>query len=156
LTTPEWTATLGSLIPLEAILMPGKARILIIDDEDDYRASTRTLLEGEGYDVVEAATGAEGLQVARDQRPDLIVLDIMMEYQGAGYSINQALKSSEEYRDLRDTPIIMVSSVETDPTSLFGWIGDTSPITPDAYMTKPLDIVEFLRRVKKLLEAKGE
>jgi CheY-like chemotaxis protein len=156
LTAPKRTATLGLLVRLEPISMPGKAKILIIDDEDDYRASTRALLEGEGYDVVEAATGAEGLQVARDQRPDLIVLDVMMEYQAAGYSINQALKASEEYRDLRDTPIIMVSSVEADPTTLFGWIGDTSPITPDMYMTKPLDLAEFLRRIRSLLEAKGK
>ncbi len=136
--------------------MPGKAKILIIDDEDDYRASTRALLEGEGYQVVEATTGAEGLDVARTQRPDLIVLDIMMEYQGAGYSINQALKLSEEYRDLRDTPIIMVSSVQTDPASLFGWIGDTGAITPDVYLTKPLDVAEFLRRIRSLLEQKDE
>lgn len=136
--------------------MPGKAKILIIDDEDDYRASTRALLEGEGYQVIEATTGAEGLDVARTQRPDLIVLDIMMEYQGAGYSINQALKLSEEYRDLRDTPIIMVSSVQTDPASLFGWIGDTGAITPDVYLTKPLDVAEFLRRIRSLLEQKDE
>ena len=136
--------------------MPGKAKILIIDDEDDYRASTRALLEGEGYQVVEATTGAEGLDVARTQRPDLIVLDIMMEYQGAGYSINQALKLSEEYRDLRDTPIIMVSSVQTDPASLFGWIGDTGAITPDVYLTKPLDVAEFLRRIRSLLEQKDQ
>jgi DNA-binding response OmpR family regulator len=136
--------------------MPGKAKILIIDDEDDYRASTRALLEGEGYQVIEATTGAEGLDVARTQRPDLIVLDIMMEYQGAGYSINQALKLSEEYRDLRDTPIIMVSSVQTDPASLFGWIGDTGAITPDVYLTKPLDVAEFLRRIRSLLEQRDE
>ncbi|MBU0616326.1 MAG: response regulator [Planctomycetes bacterium] len=136
--------------------MPGKPKILIVDDDDDYRASTRDLLEGEGYQVVEAASGAEALQVVRSERPNLIVLDIMMEYQAAGYSINQALKLSEEYRDLRDTPIIMVSSVETDPASLFGWIGDTSPITPDAYLTKPLDIAEFLRRIRSLLEQRDE
>ena len=136
--------------------MPGKPKILIVDDDDDYRASTRDLLEGEGYEVVEAASGAEALQVVRSARPNLIVLDIMMEYQAAGYSINQALKLSEEYRDLRDTPIIMVSSVESDPASLFGWVGDTSPITPDAYMTKPLDVAEFLRKVRSMLEEKSE
>lgn len=134
--------------------MPSQAKILIIDDEDDYRASMRALLEGEGYQVVEATTGAEGLEVARTQRPDLIVLDIMMEYAAAGYSINQALKASEEYRDLRDTPIIMVSSVQIDPASMFDWIGDTQPITPDSYMTKPLDLAEFLRRIRCLLKQK--
>ena len=136
--------------------MPGKPKILIVDDDDDYRASTRDLLEGEGYEVVEAASGAEALPVVRSARPNGIVLQILMESHAAGYSINQALKLSEEYRDLRDTPIIMVSSVESDPASLFGWVGDTSPITPDAYMTKPLDVAEFLRKVRSMLEEKSE
>lgn len=132
--------------------MSGKATILIIDDDDDYRTSTRALLEGEGYEVVEAASGSEGLAAARAQRPDLIVLDVMMDYLSEGYSINQALKTSGEFRHLRDVPVIMASSVEVDPASLFGWIGDTSAITPDEYMTKPLDIPKFLERVRSLLE----
>jgi CheY-like chemotaxis protein len=131
--------------------MPGKARILIIDDDDDYRASTRALLEGEGYEVLEAATGTDGLAAARDHRPDLIVLDIMMAYLSEGYSIRQALKSSEEYRDVRDVPVIMASSVEVDPARLFDWVGDTDAIAPDAYLTKPLDIPKFLQRVRSLL-----
>lgn len=132
--------------------MPGKARILVIDDDDDFRVSTRALLEGEGYEVVEAASGAEGLTAARDQRPDLIVLDVIMDYLAEGYSVNQALRSSEEFRDLREIPIIMASSVEIDPASLFGWIGNASVITPDEYMTKPLDIPKFLQCVRSLLE----
>ena len=132
--------------------MPDKVRILIIDDDDDYRASTRALLETEGYEVIEATTGLEGLAAARSHRPALIVLDVVMENMGDGYSVNQALKCSEEYRDLRDTPVIMASSVEVDPASLFGWIGDTSPITPDAYLTKPFNIPQFLERVRDLLE----
>ena len=135
--------------------MPGVAKILIVDDDDDYRASLRALLEGEGYKVVEAATGSEGLAVARDQHPKLIVLDVHLDHLGEGYSINQALKCSENYGDLRDVPVIMASSVEADPASLFGWVGDTKPITPDAYMTKPLDIPKFLQRVQELLERRG-
>ena len=135
--------------------MPGKARILIIDDDDDYRASTRALLEGEGYDVAEADSGRDGLAAAREHRPDLIVLEVMMDYQGEGYSINQVLKTSEEYRDLRNIPVIMASSVEVDPASMFGWVGDTSAITPDVYMTKPLDIGKFLQSVNDLLGPRG-
>lgn len=131
--------------------MPGKPRILIIDDDDDYRASTRALLEGEGYEVIDAASGRTGLAAARDHHPELIILDVMLEHVGEGYSINQALKYSTECRDLRNVPVIMVSSVETDPASLFGWIGDTSPITPDAYLTKPFDVPEFLDCVRDLL-----
>ena len=130
--------------------MPERPTILIIDDDDDYRASTCALLEGEGYEVVEARSGREGLAAAREHRPDLIVLDIIMESLTTGYSVNQAIKFVPEYRDLGPIPILMVSSVGMDPASLYGWIGDTTPITPDAYMTKPLDIPEFLAKVREL------
>jgi CheY-like chemotaxis protein len=130
--------------------MPEQPKVLIVDDDDDYRASTRALLEGEGYEVVEARSGQEGLAAAREHRPDLIVLDIIMESLTTGYSVNQALKFVPEYRDLGPIPILMVSSVGMDPASLYGWIGDTTPITPDAYMTKPLDVSEFLAKVRQL------
>jgi len=133
--------------------MPKPARILIIDDDEDYRASTRALLEGDGYEVREACNGREGLAAVREYHPNLIVLDVMMESLGEGYSVNQALKFVPEYRDLGPIPVLMVSSVEMDPASLFGWIGDTSRISPDAYMTKPLDLPKFLARVRELLSA---
>lgn len=135
--------------------MSGEPRILIIDDDDDYRASTRALLEGEGYEVIEAASGPEGLAAARAHRPALIILDVVMESLGEGYSVNQALKFSREYQDLRDIPVVMVSSVEADPGKLFDWIADTRVITPDAYVTKPLDIPRFLERVRSMLEQSG-
>ena len=53
-----------------------KATLLIIDKDEDYRASTRALPEGEGYEVREASSGGDGLDSARAQRPHLIVLDI--------------------------------------------------------------------------------
>jgi CheY-like chemotaxis protein len=131
--------------------MAERAKILIIDDDGDYRASTRALLEGEGYEVVEAASGDDGLDATLEHRPDLIVLDVMMESPGAGYSVTQAIKHLPEYQELGPIPILMVSSVEMDPASMFDWIGDTSRITPDAYMTKPLDLPKFLTKVRDLL-----
>ena len=134
--------------------MPERGRILIVDDDEDYRASTRALLEGEGYEVLEAGNGREGLAATRRHRPDLIVLDVIMDSQDEGYSVTQAIKFVPEYRDLGPIPILMASSVEMDPANLFGWMGDTSWITPDVYMTKPLDIPKFLSRVRELLKQK--
>ena len=136
--------------------MADKNTILIIDDDEDYRASTRALLEGEGYEVREAPCGREGIEQARSIKPDLIVLDIMMESPVEGYTVVQALKFHGEYTDVAEIPIVMVSSVREDPANLFPMAGDVPLITPDAYMTKPLDIAEFLRRVAGLLEAKAD
>ncbi len=128
-----------------------RRRILLIDDDADYRTSIRALLEGEGYDVLEASSGIEGLAATRKHRPDLIVLDVMMESLDTGYSVNQAIKFVPEYRELGPIPVLMVSSVELDPATLFGWMGDAGRITPDAYMTKPLDVPAFLAKVADLL-----
>ena len=131
--------------------MAKRARILIIDDDEDYRASTRALLEGEGHEVVEAGNAMEGLAAVREHRPDLIVVDIMMDSIGEGYSVVQAIKFVPEFKEMGPIPTLMVSSVEQDPATLYGWVGDTSPITPDAYLTKPLDIPKFLTCVQDLL-----
>ncbi len=131
--------------------MRERAFILIIDDDGDYRASTRALLEGEGFEVAEADSGPAGLAAIRQRRPDLVVLDVMMDGLEDGYSVNQAIKFGARDEDLKPIPVVMASSVGLDPASLYGWIGDTSPITPDAYLTKPLDIPVFLDTVQKLL-----
>ena len=135
--------------------MAAKARILIIDDDEDYRVSTRALLEGEGYEVVEAACGREGLKAAGSLMPDLIVLDIMMESPVEGYTIVQALKYRDEYERLQKIPIVMVSSVTEDPGSRFPMAGELEMITPDAYLTKPLDIPRFLGCVRRMLGESG-
>ena len=135
--------------------MPDPATILVIDDDDDYRASTRALLEFEGYGVVEARNGQEGLAAARERRPDLVVLDVMMDSINEGYSVNQALKHLPEFREMGPIPVLMASSIELDPSNLFDWVGDAGRISPDVYMTKPLDIRRFLDNVRNLLDAQS-
>ncbi|MBU0639436.1 MAG: response regulator [Planctomycetes bacterium] len=135
--------------------MSAKAKILLIDDDEDYRASTLSLLVGEGYLVVEASSGQEGLAAVRKHRPDLVIVDVMMESLVAGYSFTQAVKFGRDYQDLSQTPILMISSVEEDPASMYSWIGDASRITPDAYLAKPLDVARFLECVRELLQRRN-
>ena len=132
--------------------MADKTRILIIDDDADYRASTRALLEGEGYEVSEATGGSEGVEAVRTQRPDLIVLDIMMESPIEGYTVVHALKHVSEQDGLAEIPIVMVSSVSEDPANFFPMAGEAALITPDAYFTKPIEIPRFLECVRRMLD----
>ncbi len=131
--------------------MADKARILIIDDYDDYRASTRALLEAEGYEVFEAPTGRAGVELARQHKFDLLVVDIMMESPVEGYSVVQALRSAAGGEDSGEPPIVMVSSVREDPAARFPMAEEMPLITPDAYLTKPLDIPKFLACVRRML-----
>jgi CheY-like chemotaxis protein len=130
------------------------AKILIVDDDADFRASLIAVLEGEGYRVFAAASAREGLAKIASEPPDLIILDIIMEYDCAGYEVNQAIKFREEYALERSIPILMVSSIQLDPATLYSRAAEVEMITPDAYLTKPLDIPVLLKRVRDLLAAR--
>jgi CheY-like chemotaxis protein len=128
----------------------GRPNILIVDDDDDFCASTTALLESEGYAVSRAKSGKEALaKVGKQPPPDLIVLDVMMENLWAGYEVNQAIKFGGG--SAGGVPIVMVSSVTIDPTERFRWAGEVGMVTPDEYLTKPLDIPRFLNTLKSLL-----
>jgi len=129
--------------------MPGNLKILIIDDDQDFRASARSLLESHGYVVTEADSGREGLRKVVEQKPDIILLDIMMECDSEGYGVTQAIKYQDAYADCRNIPIVMISSIELSPDERFPMAGEVDMIRPDFYLTKPLDIPKFLEVVQR-------
>lgn len=128
--------------------MPTSPRVLVIDDDPDFRASVRALLENHGYVVIEAGSGTDGLRKVVEHKPDLIVLDVMMECCSEGYGVNQAIKYQDTYRDYRTIPVIMTSSIESSPDERFPMAGEVEMIRPDYYLTKPLDIPRFLQVVE--------
>jgi DNA-binding response OmpR family regulator len=90
--------------------------ILYIDDDADYRYAVRQMLEAEGYEVLEADDGEEGLRVFRDRHPDLVIVDLMMEEVDAGVNFLREVKAGGA-----DTPVYLMSSV-----------GDTLTMTTNA------------------------
>ena len=129
------------------------AKILVIDDDQDFRTAVRSLLESHGYDVLEAASGREGLQMVVKHNPDAILLDIMMESTVEGYGVTYALKYQDEYADFRQLPVFMVSSIEESPDERFPMSAEVEMIRPDLYLTKPLDIPAFLQMLEKAVGA---
>ncbi len=137
---------------VEATTMNALPTVLVIDDDQDFQISIKALLEGRGYAVISASSAREGLRkLAAAQKPDLILLDIMMEYTTDGYGVNQAVKYQDEYAACRNIPIIMVSSIQETPDERFPAAGEVDMIRPDYYLTKPLDIPKFLALVKRLV-----
>lgn len=134
--------------------MAASPRILMIDDDADFRASVRSLLESNGYEVFEAESAKAGLLKVVECKPDLILLDIMMGVCFEGYGLNQAIKYQDAYAEFRTIPIIMVSSIDQPPDELFPMAPEVEMIRPDSYVTKPLDIAAFLEEVKKNLAAR--
>jgi CheY-like chemotaxis protein len=124
-------------------------RILLIDDDQDFRASVRSLLEGHGYEVFEAVSGHEGLRMIVQHKPDAVLVDIMMETSVEGYGVTHALKHLDEYAAYRQVPVLMVSSIEESPDERFPMSPEAEMIRPDSYLTKPLDIPKFLEVLER-------
>ena len=135
--------------------MADTKRILLVDDDDDFRTAVQGLLEAQGFQVACARSGREAMQRIREGRPDLVVLDVMMEHDFAGYEVTHSLRFSEDPTTTRPVPILMVSSIELDPATRFSRAVEAPMIQPDLYQTKPLDIPRFLANVASLLGIAG-
>ena len=83
-------------------------KILIIDDDIDLVEALRLTLESEGFEVIDAQDGKKGLQKILDEKPDLVLLDVMMGTQDEGFHVAYQIRNQEESADL---PIIMLTAV---------------------------------------------
>jgi len=127
-------------------------KILIVDDDQDFRSQIRTFLESHNYSIVEAVSGKDGLEKLTHENPDLIVLDIMMETDSAGYELNELIKYDNHYKEYKNIPILMVSSIQKNPHERFPRSEYADFITSDNYMTNPIDYNKFLQLLEKLLK----
>lgn len=133
--------------------MATKGKILIVDDDPDFVKTTKMILLADGYEVVVANDGKQGLDKIKEIKPDLIMLDIMMESIFEGFSLMSTLRTSPDFADVSHTPVLMVSSVRADTGSRFSFsdeedMGDIPQ--PDDYMDKPLRPKELLEKVAAL------
>lgn len=115
------------------------ASILIAEDDGDIRALLRLYLESEGYHVLEADNGAQALTLAREESPDMAILDVMMP-QLNGYELTRALRKFSEI------PILILSAKSQDSDKILGL-----NLGADDYITKPFNPVEIVARVKAQL-----
>ena len=122
--------------------MTGK--ILIADDEPNILISLEFLMKREGYEVTVARDGQEALDAVARERPDLVLLDVMMPKK-TGFDVCQALRADEANRDVR---IVMLTAKGRDTDVAKG-----TALGADAYMTKPFSTKELVAKVRELLQA---
>ena len=120
-------------------------RILIVEDDPSMRAGIRLCLEGAGYRVLEADDGDKGLKLIREEKPALIVLDVMMPKLN-GYEV-----ASELRRCGTTTPILMLTTRQEIPERVKGLLAGA-----DDYLAKPFDRRELLARIYALLRRRGQ
>ena len=113
--------------------------VLVVDDESNLRKMMRLYLEREGFRVVEAANGRDALYVARYEKPDLVLLDLMMPEMG-GYDFMRLFTKES------DTPVIMLTAKLEESDKVAGL-----ELGADDYVTKPFGIQELIARVRAVL-----
>jgi len=128
--------------------MEMKAKILLIDDDVDFVEATKIVLESKPYKVIVAREGNEGLRKAREEKPDLILLDIIM-------PVKDGFTTAEEFKkdpELSKIPVLMLTSFAErgGETGIPASRGLT--LEAEDYIDKPVSPEELLKRVEKYLK----
>jgi CheY-like chemotaxis protein len=87
--------------------MADKIRVLLVDDDPDFIEANSIVLEASGFEVITASSGAEGLTRVREDKPDIVILDVMMENTDEGFAVARSIRK----KLLNAVPIIMLTSV---------------------------------------------
>lgn len=124
------------------------AKILIVDDDPDVVDACRLFLEKKGYSVGGAYSRAEGMQAVASQKPDLLILDVMMEQPDDGIAMAQDLR-----RQGFKAPILMLTSIGKVTGMEYGKDNDLVPV--DEFQEKPVDPATLVAKVETLLGRKG-
>ena len=121
-----------------------------MDDEQDMLLAVKLRLEASGYDVHTAVDGLQGLNLARQLKPDLIILDIMLPKMN-GYKISRLLKFDDAFKHI---PVIMLTGIgertgiKTSSSDMAGYLGSE----PEAYIDKPIEPAILRQTVNRLLK----
>ena len=136
--------------------MQKSSKILVVDDDESMVEAVKAILEAEDYEVVTAYSKEEGLLRVEDSKPDLIILDVMMDHITDGFQVSRKLKSDPQTAHI---PILMLTSIhqELDSRLSPGVIryspdtdGEYLPV--DDFVDKPIQPSDLLERVGKLLK----
>ncbi|MFC1914239.1 PleD family two-component system response regulator, partial [Chloroflexota bacterium] len=125
-------------------------KILLVDDDPDFVASTKTVLESRhDYKVLTASDGVFGLAIARDERPDLILMDVLMPFED-GFATARELKTDPQ---LSKIPIMMLTSFSQRKGETDVSVAEGMELEAEDYLEKPVEPQELLRRVDRILHA---
>ncbi len=121
-------------------------KILVVDDDRDFIKITRMILQSRNYDVITAANGEEGLEIMRREKPDLVILDVMMSYILEGLDTRRQMDADP---NLKNIPVIMSTSLTGDRVQRN--LPSDEYVPDSAWLHKPIDPDKLLEQVKKAI-----
>lgn len=130
--------------------MDPQPKILVVDDDPDIVQAIKLVLESRQYQVVTAANGDEGLDKIREEKPDLIILDLLMPKKD-GFAVIRELKESPKFAKHSNTPILILTAVREDASRRRYELETGVKMDVDDYVEKPIAPEALLHRVEKLL-----
>jgi len=127
-------------------------KVLVVDDDPDVRLFNTTVVEENGYIPIEATNGEEGLKKLKEEKPDLVILDVLMPRQ-SGIRLYRELKTDKAFKDIN---VIMLSGIAQktflrSQKALTEFGGEAVP-EPEVYLEKPVEPEELAAAIKKFLE----
>ena len=131
------------------------AKILIVDDDPDIVESLKMTLEANRYEVYTAANGQEGLIQVKSVKPDLIILDVMMDTITEGFQVSYQLRNPDpksEYSKYSKIPILMLTAIVEKKHMKFSTKADGDFLPVDDFVEKPIRPQVLLEKVKKMLK----
>jgi CheY-like chemotaxis protein len=128
--------------------MSEKQLVLVVDDDPDLVESVSMKLENENFRVAKAYDGMEAWDKIKEERPDLIILDVMMPRKN-GYELCDELKKSEEYKDI--IVVLLTAVAEAVTTTSYTHMGGKTTLADD-YIPKPIELDRLMEIVKENLE----
>jgi len=131
--------------------MPKQTRILLIDDDPDVHTVVKKILEAKAYEVISAYDGFEGLRKVVDERPDLIILDVIMPGKH-GFDVCHELKTDEKYHFFSNIPVLMLTVYPEDREKMHLSMREGMMMEAEDYLQKPVEAQELVKRVEGLLK----
>lgn len=127
------------------------AKILVVDNDPKFVRLTRRVLQSKGYEVMTAASGQQALGVMRKEKPDLVLLEIMMSYILEGLDVSREMAQDPQ---LQDVPVIVVTSL-TGARAEGVMPAGSEYIPVDEWIHKPIDPDMLLARIEDVLKGKA-
>jgi len=134
------------------------AKILVIDDDPDIVEVLKITLEANSYQVSAANSGSEGLAKVKEIKPDLIILDVMMDSITEGFHVSYQLRNPDprsEYAEYAKVPILMLTGVGEKMRMKFSPETDAEYLPVNDFMEKPIQTPMLLEKVRKLLKGRS-
>jgi len=124
-------------------------KILVVDDDADFREAMSNLLSSRGYEVLMADNGTSGFATAKSAKPDLILLDVMMTHRTEGFDMAQKFKAEPATQDI---PVIVLTGICKDTQVLFKYEPDEVWLPVKEVLEKPVKPDQLFKTIEKYIK----